>query len=304
MSAGKMHLDEFEVDASLVRRLLLAQFPQWADLPIEPVRSAGTDNVIYRLGRDMVVRLPRIRAASRRLEKEHRWLPRLAPLLPLAIPIPLARGTPGEGYPWPWSVYRWLDGESVTAERFADLRRAATELAAFIAALQEIDPADGPSPGPHNFYRGVPLAARDAQTRAAITDLGDTLDVEEATAAWEEAIQAPEWHGRPLWIHGDLQPENLLAKRGRLSAVIDFGGLGVGDPACDLMAAWTLFPADARKVFREALAADDAAWARGRGWALSFGLIALPYYRKTNPALAQIARHAIDEVLVDHRVAA
>ena len=262
--------------------------------------SAGTDNAIYRLGDDMAVRLPRIHWATGQVEKEHEWLPRLAPLLPLAIPVPLAKGMPGEGYPWHWSVYRWLEGENATIERIADPRQAATDLAQFIAALQRIDPTGGPPPGAHNSFRGVPLAMRDAPTRAAIAALRGTLDTDAVTAAWEAALRAPAWRGPPVWIHGDLQSGNLLAQRGRLSAVIDFGCLGVGDPACDLMVAWTLFSAETRDVFRAALPVDDATWARGRGWALSVGLIALPYYQNTNPVLAGIARRAIDEVLADH----
>jgi aminoglycoside phosphotransferase (APT) family kinase protein len=296
-----MHADQVETHVSLVGRLLAAQFPQWARLPIEPVPSAGTDNALYRLGSGMVVRHPRIHWATGQVEKEHRWLPRLAPHLPLAIPAPLAMGRPGEGYPWRWSVYRWLDGENATLERLADPRQAATELAQFIAALQRIDSTGGPLSGAHNFARGVPLALRDPPTRAAIAELRGTLDIDAATAAWEAALRAPAWHRPPVWVHGDLQPGNLLAVGGRLSAVIDFGGLGVGDPACDLMVAWNLFSADTREVLRAALGVDDATWARGRGWALSVGLIALPYYRSTNPALAGIARRAIEEALADHR---
>lgn len=304
MSAGNMHGDEVVTDVSLVGRLLAAQFPRWADLPIEPVPSAGTDNALYRLGDDMAVRLPRIHWATAQVEKEHQWLPKLAPLLPLAIPVPLAMGMPGEGYPWHWSVYRWLEGENATMDRIADPRQAATELAQFIAALRRIDTTGGPPPGPHNFFRGVPLEMRDAETRAAIAALHDTLDADAATAAWEAALQAPAWPGPPVWIHGDLQSGNLLAVQGRLSGVIDFGGLGVGDPACDLMVAWNLLSAETRDVFRATLLVDDATWARGRGWALSVGLIALPYYRSTNPVLAGISRRAIDEVLADQQHAA
>ena len=300
MSADKMHVGEVDTDISLVGRLLAAQFPQWADLPIEPVLSAGTDNALYRLGEDMAVRLPRIHWATGQVEKEQRWLPRLAPHLPLAIPVPLAMGTPGAGYPWHWSVCRWLEGENATIERIADPRQAATDLAQFIAALQRINPAGGPPPGAHNSFRGVPLAMRDSPTRAAIASLHGTLDTDAVTAAWEAALQAPAWHGSPVWIHGDLQSGNLLAVQGRLSAVIDFGCLGVGDPACDVMAAWLYLSAETRDVFRAALSVDDTTWARGRGWALYFGLIALPYYQGTNPVLAGIARHAIDEVLADH----
>lgn len=299
MPAGKMHADEVETDASLVGRLLAAQFPRWGDLPVEPVRSAGTDNAIYRLGDDMAVRLPRIPGAVGQVEKEHRWLPGLAALLPLAVPEPLAKGAPGEGYPWPWSVYRWLEGEDATVGHVADPGRAATDLARFVAALRRIDPTGGPPPGEHNSFRGVPLVARDAATRAAISSLGDALDAGAATAAWEAALRSPAWEGPPVWVHGDLQPGNLLAVRGRLGAVVDFGCLGVGDPACDLMVAWNLFSAETRGVFRAALRVDDATWARGRGWALSVGLIALPYYRDTNPTLAGISRRTIYEVLTD-----
>jgi aminoglycoside phosphotransferase (APT) family kinase protein len=296
-----MHADEVDTSVSLVRRLLAAQFPQWSDLPIEPVRSAGTDNALYRLGDDMVVRLPRIPGATGQVDKEYQWLPRLARQLPLAIPVPLAKGTPGEGYPWHWSVYRWLAGENATIERIADARQAATALAQFIATLQRIDTTGGPPPGPHNSSRGVPLEMRDRETRAVIATLHGTLDTDAVTAAWEAALQAPAWPGPPVWIHGDLQSGNLLARRGRLSAVIDFGCLGLGDPACDLMVAWNLLTTETRGVFRAALSVDDATWARGRGWALSVGLIALPYYQTTNPVLAGISRRAIAEAVAGDR---
>ncbi|MGI8553419.1 MAG: aminoglycoside phosphotransferase family protein [Dehalococcoidia bacterium] len=304
MCARKMHADEVDTDVSLVGRLLAAQFPQWAGLPIEPVLSAGTDNAIYRLGDEMAVRLPRIHQAAGQVDKEHRWLPRLAPLLPLAIPVPLAKGTLGEGYPWDWSICRWLAGENATIERIADPRQAARDLAQFIAALQRIDPTGGPPPGAHNFGRGVPLAMRDADTRAAIASLDSMLDTNAVTAAWDTALQAPVWEGPPVWIHGDLHAGNVLVERGRLNAVIDFGGLGVGDPACDLMVAWTLLSGESRDVFRAALSVDAATWARGRGWVLSTGLIALPYYLDTNPTIVGAARYAIDEVLDDHKSSA
>jgi aminoglycoside phosphotransferase (APT) family kinase protein len=294
-----MHAGELDIDASLVRRLLAAQFPDWSDLPIELVPSAGTDHALYRLGEDMVVRLPRIAWAVEQVDKEQRWLPALAPLLPLAIPVPLAKGELGQGYPWRWSIYRWLAGENATVERIADPRQAAIDLAGFIAALQRIDPAGGPALG-HDLARGQPLAKRDSFTRQAISALQGDLDTGAVTAVWEAALQAPTWQGRPVWIHGDLQSGNLLAVRGRLSAVIDFGCLGVGDPACDVMAAWLFLSAETREFFRSALQVDDGTWARGRGWALSVGLIALPYYKHTNPALAAIARGAIDEAVTDY----
>lgn len=296
-----MHPDELPTDVPLVRRLLAAQLPQWADLPIQPVRSAGSDNAIYRLGDDMVVRLPRRMGRSvDSLDKEYEWLPRLAPHLPLAVPVPLARGAPGEGYPCPWSVYTWLEGETATIERLADARQAATDLAGFLAALRGIDPTGGPVPGEHNFFRGVPLAERDDAVRAAIASLDGELDVGAVTAAWEAALQAPEWDGRPVWIHGDFGDGNLLADRGRFSGVIDWGGVALADPACDLIAAWSFLPAEARDVFRSTLAVDDATWARGRGWALSVALIALPYYWTTNPVRVAYSWHRVGEVLADH----
>ncbi|HLF43721.1 MAG TPA: aminoglycoside phosphotransferase family protein [Acidimicrobiia bacterium] len=288
-----------ETDESLVGLLLAAQFPHWADLPIERVRSTGTDNAIYRLGDDMAVRLPRIQWASEQVEKEHLWLPKLAPHLPLAIPVPLAKGTPGAGYRWDWSVCPWFEGETATIDRFTDPLQVATEMAEFIAALQRIDPKGGPLPGAHNSGRGEPLDIRDACTRAAIASLVDSLDTDAVTAAWDTALQALSWQDPPVWIHGDLSPGNLLVKGGRLSAVIDFGCLGVGDPACDLMVAWMLFSGESRDAFRAMLAVDEATWARGRGWALSWALIFIPYYLESNPVGVALARHTIDEVLAD-----
>jgi len=296
-----MHVDEVGTDVSLVGRLLAAQFPQWADLPIEPVSSAGTDNALYRLGDDMVVRLPRIHWANGQVDKEHRWLPRLARHLPLAIPVPLAKGTPGEGYPWQWSVYRWLEGETATLERIADPRQLAIDLAQFITALRDIDTAGQLPAGSLRSYRGEPLACRDEETRVAIAACDGLLDVELVTEVWEAHLQIPAWSGPPVWIHGDIQPGNLLAIQGRLSAVIDFGTLAIGDPAVDQIVAWNLLLADSRDTFRESLAVDNATWARGRGWALSIGLVALPYYQSTNPVLAGVSRRAIDEVLADYQ---
>jgi aminoglycoside phosphotransferase (APT) family kinase protein len=296
-----MHADELEIDAALVRRLLTGQFPHWVDLPIEAVRSAGTDNALYRLGSDLAVRLPRIHWAVGQVDKEHVWLPRIAPHLPLAIPRPLGRGEPAEGYPWPWSVYRWLPGQNALPERLADLRQAARDLARFILALQRIDASSTASPSPPQSSRGVPLATRDANTRAAIAQCASLLDADAVTAAWDAALQVPVWDGPPVWSHGDLHAGNLLVERGRLSAAIDFGCLGVGDPACDTLIAWTLFAGESREQFRAALAIDDATWARGRGWALSTALIALPYYLDTNPDIVERSRHAIAEVLADRR---
>lgn len=297
---GKMHVDEFETDAALVRRLLARQFPRWAELPIERVVHSGTDNAIYRLGGDMVVRMPRREKTGEQVEKEVRWLPRFAPHLPLAIPVSLAVGDPGEGYPWRWLIAPWLKGDDASAEHLRDLREAALDLAAFIQALQRIDATGGPRPGRHNFFRGVPLAARDDYTRDAIARSEALVDTAAVTAAWESALAAPAWDGAPMWVHGDLLPGNILAAGGRVSAVIDFGGLGVGDPAVELIVAWTLFSGESRAAFRAALGVDDATWARGRGWALSTAIVALPYYINTNPGIVARARHQIAEVLAEH----
>jgi len=298
--AGNLRHDEVHIDAALVRRLVAAQFPQWADLPIEPVEFDGWDNRTFHLGAHMTVRLPSATAYALQVEKEHRWLPKLAPLLPLPIPVPLAKGAPADGYPWQWSVYRWLEGETATIERIADLRQFAIALGQFLTALQRIDPAGGPPPGQHNFFRGGPLTVYDAETRQATAALDGKIDTDATSAVWEAALQAP-WHGAPVWFHGDVAAGNLLVKGGRLSAVIDFGTSGVGDPSCDLAIAWTLFGEESRDAFRAALQLDDATWARGRGWTLWKGLITLAAHIDTNPLEAERARRVIDEVLTDHK---
>ncbi len=293
-----MHAGEVPTSVSLVRRLLAAQMPQWASLPIEPVASAGTDNALFRLGDEFSVRMPRIDWAKGQVDKEFAWLPKLAPHLPLPISTPVAKGEPGEGYPWSWGVYRWLEGDPATLERLADPVQAAKELAAFLVALQASDASDGPAAGSHNGGRGEPLAKRDRAVRASIAEWADVLDTAKLTAAWDAALEAPPWPGPPTWLHGDLQAGNLLAKDGRLAAVIDFGTLGTGDPAADLAVAWAMFPRDARDAFREALQPDEATWARGRGWAVS-RVGVLPYYRETNPVLVGLARQALEAVLSD-----
>ncbi|MEU8772882.1 aminoglycoside phosphotransferase family protein [Streptomyces sp. NPDC048606] len=291
-----MHADEVDIDEALVERLVAAQFPQWADLPVTAVRSAGTDNAMYRLGSRLAVRLPRVPGSVDQVARENRWLPRLAPHLPLAVPAPVGAGVPGEGFAFPWSVYGWLDGEDLFDAPLTDLGGAAVELGRFVAALRRIDTTGGP-----RSFRGGPVAARDAGVRAAIRDLGadGVLDADAAGAVWEETLALPQWEGAPVWLHGDLLPGNLLGREGRLAAVIDFGCVGVGDPACDTMAAWTLLTPETRGAFREAVEVDDATWARGRGWALAFGLTAEHYYRVTNPVLAAVAHRAVAQVLSD-----
>jgi aminoglycoside phosphotransferase (APT) family kinase protein len=305
-----MHADEVDTDPSLVRRLLASQFPEWADLPSEPVDSAGTVHALYRLrradGDDLVVRLPRVEGGAAQAAVEAQWLPRFVAHLPLALPEPVAHGAPAEGYPYPWSIYRWLPGQEATLDRLTDPDEAAHALAAFVSAMQRLPFEGGPTPGSGNSYRGNPLPARDAVTRRCIAECAanpaTAVDTDAATVAWTTALEVPAYEGRPIWLHGDLLPGNLLAVDGRLSAVIDWGCLSTGDPAYDLLPAWALLPPGARETFRDALDVDDATWARGRGWSLSWALVALPYYVDTNPRFAALARHTIEAVLSDHAI--
>jgi aminoglycoside phosphotransferase (APT) family kinase protein len=292
--AKRMHPDEIVADADLVQRLLGKQFPQWAGLPLAPVASTGTDNTMFRLGDTMSVRLPRIHWAARDVEREAAWVPHLAWQLPVSVPEPIATGEPGEGYPWRWSVCRWVAGANPSVESDGANVALAEDMASFIAALQAIDPAGGPP-----SKRGEPLSERDAPTRAAIEAVGGEIDRAAVTASWEAALRAPSWPGARVWIHGDLSPGNALCTDGRLTGVLDFALAGLGDPATDLIPAWNLFLGPARTRFRQALAVDDATWLRGKGWALSIALIQLPYCRDTNPSLAANARHVIGQILAD-----
>ncbi|MFC0431184.1 aminoglycoside phosphotransferase family protein [Kutzneria buriramensis] len=289
----RMHADEIDIDSGLVRRLLAAQFPHWADLPIERVDSSGTDNAMYRLGSELAVRLPRRQFVADGLRKEQHWPAVLAPQLPVEVPVPVAVGEPDDDFPFPWAVLRWIDGRNPVVGALADPEALALDLAEFVQALRKIDPTGGPAQS-----RGVPLGSpgRDALTREAISQLHDDIDTGEALALWDRAITLPEPPG-VFWSHGDLSPGNVLVRDGRLSAVIDFGGVGIGDPTVDLVVAWNLLPADARSVFRAELDVDDDTWERGRAWAMSIALVQLPYYRDTNPGLSANSRHVLSEVL-------
>ena len=297
MTAGKTREDGVNIDAALVRRLVCAQFPRWAHLPVRQVEAGGVDNRTFHLGARMTVRLPSAAGYAPQVEKEHRWLPELAPLLPLPIPIPLAKGEPADGYPWRWSVYRWIEGETAATERIEDPVEFAGALADFLVALYGIDPAGGPRPGPHNFFRGGPLTVYDAETRRALAALEGAFDTAAAGAVWRAALAAG-WRGPPVWFHGDVARGNLLVRDGRLAAVIDFGTSGVGDPSCDLAIAWTLFEGESREAFRAALRLDEGTWARGRGWALWKALITLA--APDGPETAEEARRVIHEILADH----
>jgi aminoglycoside phosphotransferase (APT) family kinase protein len=260
-------VDGGEITADVAARLVAGQFPQWASLPVVPVKLNGWDNTTFRLGDELSIRLPSADKYTAQVSKEHHWLPVLAPRLPLPIPEPVAMGRPSDEFPRPWSVYRWIAGEPATADRVADPARFAADLAGFLAALQAIDASDGPPAGAHNFFRGGPLATYDEQTRQWIRLTADDVDASAATRVWDAAL-ASTWERAPVWVHGDVTGSNLLVADGRLRAVIDFGGVAVGDPACDLVMEWTFFSGDSAAVFRRGLHHDEATWARSRGWAL------------------------------------
>ena len=293
-----MHTSEIILTDSQVRDLIDRQFPHWAHLPLSRLASGGTSNALYRLGDDKVVRLPLIDWAAGDAAREARYLPMLAPHLPLPVPVPLALGVPDQGYPFSWSVVPWLPGADALSRPPADLSAVARDMAGFIAALRAVPIADGPAPAEGN-RRGGPLAPRDAEVQKALSQLDGEIDIAAAARSWSQSLAAPEWTGPPVWLHADLHPGNLLVADGRVSGVIDWGALAVGDPATELLFAWMVLDAPARAVFRDALAVDEASWLRGRGWALSMGLIALPYYLDSNPALVRIARRGIAEALAD-----
>jgi len=289
-----MHADEVDVDDRLVRGLIDEQFPQYADLPLRRTPSMGTDNAIYRLGRQLGLRLPRIHWAVHQVAKEHNWLARLAPHLPAAVPEPVAVGAPAGRYPYPWLVYRWLEGCDALAGPVTDWTRLAEDLAGFVLALQRVDPGGGPPAG----GRGGPLGPRDEATRRVISRLDGLVDTRRALAVWQEAVSAEPWAGPPRWVHADLLPGNVLVRSGRLAGVIDWSAAGVGDPACEAMVAWAM-PPGARARYRAALNMDDATWARGRGWAIEQAAHFIPYYETTIPAGVAAARDRLEAALTD-----
>lgn len=280
--------------------MVAAQLPQWADLPVRPVARSGWDNRTFHLGEELLVRLPSAAEYAGQVKKEQRWLPKLATFLPLPIPVPIAVGEPAESYPWAWSVYRWLEGEPASTAQISDLCDFATSLAQFLTALQGIDTMDGPQPGLHSFFRGGPLKTYDVETRQALSVLKGEIDIGAAAAVWDTALAAA-WHGPQVWVHGDISAGNLLVEKGRLSAVIDFGQLTVGDPACDLAIAWTFFQGESREIFRIRLPFDTGTWSRARGWALWKALIVRAGFTNPNNLESEQCGRIIEEVLEDRR---
>ncbi len=272
LPGGNMPAAEIDLPIALVERLLHEHHPDLAELPLTEV-SHGWDNVLFRLGSELAVRLPRRAQAAELVANEQHWLPVLGPRLPLATPVPVRIGGPSGDYPWPWSVLPWFDGSPVWPDTPADQDATATALGRFLAVLHQ--PA--PPAAPTNPYRGGPLATRDEVTRQRIDTLADHLDGDQILQRWEQAMTQPPWQGKPLWLHGDLHPMNVLAHDGRLRAVIDFGDITSGDPATDLAVGFSMFDGAARETFRRAAdsplrTVDDAMWARAEGWALSIGL--------------------------------
>lgn len=296
--AATLHADEIPSDEALVRRLLDRHRPPWAASPVRRVSSTGTENALYRVGADVVVRLPRRPAATGPIEKEQRWLPVLAPLLPLLVPEPLGAFEPTDAFPWAWSAFRWIDGRDAVQEPL-DPQHVVADLAGFLGALHAIDTRGGPSPVRSPSGRGAPLAARDEITRAALAASAGLVDTAALTAVWARCLAADPWERPATWVHGDIAAGNLLGRGARLHAVIDWGSSGVGDPACDLVVAWELLDASGRAALRRRLAVDDATWERGRGWALSTAILALPYYLRSNPFMADQARRKLAAVLGD-----
>jgi len=291
----KMHADELLIDERLVKQLIANQFPKWLSSELKVVRPWGTDNAMFKLGDDKVVRLPRISSAADNLQKEIFSLLRLSNQLSLPIPQIISRGIPGESYPFIWTINTWLEGENPGENNKVEMEQAALDLAKFIADMQSVD-----SKGAHLSVRGKSLMTRDESTKKSIKLLDDIYDVQLLSNIWEESLSQSEWKNDPVWIHGDLHPGNILVKSGKISGVIDFGLSGIGDPACDMKVAWTFLDKGGRSKFRAAVQTDDATWARGRSWAFTMGVVAYPYYKETNPEFAKIAKRAIDEVIADY----
>ena len=287
------------IDASLARRLIDSQFPQWSDLPITAVEFDGWDNRTFRLGTELTVRLPSGPWYAEQVEKEQRWLPLLAPQLPLPIPAPVAKGAPDSGLPYPWSVYRWLEGDLASRTPIADPDAFASTLAGFLRALGGVNAIGGPGPGEHNFFRGGPLAHYEAEAMEALGALGDEVPRDAVMAVWTDAM-ASSWERDPVWFHGDVATGNLLVRDGRLAAVLDFGTSGVGDPACDTVIAWTFLSGPSRDRFRAELGVDAATWSRGRGWGMWKALISLVGHLERSSPDAALARRDIEQILADY----
>ena len=288
-----MHDNELDVNLSFVRDLINEQFPEYSLLPITPVSSIGTVNHVYRLGQELYIRLPRVKEWAD-IEKEWRWIPYLAPHLKLQIPEPVALGKPNASYPVNWAIYKWIEGNNYSEELIHDEREVAKDLANFVNEMHSVDvPDDAPKAG------RLPLLELNKRTIECIVEADDIQDRDKVLAAWEDSCKASVWNGHSVWIHADLLRTNLLVHSGRLSAVIDFGGVGIGDPAFDLIPAWSIFNFEGRKIFKNSINADKDTWLRARGYALHQAVLIIPYYRVTNPQFVIQAKRTLVEILAD-----
>ncbi|MEZ4641656.1 MAG: aminoglycoside phosphotransferase family protein [Chloroflexota bacterium] len=289
----KMHKGEMDINIALVRQLLAEQFPHLAKRPVTLVRSTGTVNAIFRIGDDLYARLPRVAEWAKSLNREWEWLPKIAPHISLAIPQPVVRGKPTSTYPYSWAIYRWIEGASYQDDLINDERQVARDLANFIMELQGVAMQGAPSGG------RAPLIELDAVTRSVIETLRGVIDTEAVLELWTRSLEVPPWNGKPVWIHGDLLKSNLVVRDGRLCAVVDFGGVGIGDPAADIVPAWSVFNEVGRETFRRALVVDDNTWYRACGYALHQALMIIPYYPDTNPEFVIMAKRTVNEILTD-----
>ncbi|MBO3095382.1 aminoglycoside phosphotransferase family protein [Cellulomonas dongxiuzhuiae] len=285
-----MHDDEVAITTEQVRALVADQHPRWRDLPVQALPHRGTDHALFRLGEDLAVRMPRISGARGAVDRERAVTERLAALVGVEAPVPVASGEPGHGFPWRWSVVRWVAGTTATQPTPA----LAGDLARVVRRLRAVD-----LQGPVNERRAHPLADLTRLVAADADAVRDEVPVGLVMRAWEESCAADPWDGVGVWLHGDLAPGNVVVRDGRLVGLIDWGGTGLGDPAGDLGPAWNFLDAPSREVFRRALGEDDATWLRGRGWALRQALLQLPYYRTRYVPLAEHARGTIRAVLQD-----
>ncbi len=295
-------LKNLNISLQLVTHLIGKQFPQWANLPIRPVEKSGWDNRTFRLGEEMLIRLPSAQEYAEQVHKEQKWLPFLAKHLSYTISTPLALGDPSEEYPYNWSVYKWIKGTTAETVSAADQSKFAHDIARFLKELQSIDTSNGPLPGDHNYWRGASPVVYNTETRLALTQLKNIINVDAVAPIWEEAIHCPGWNKNPVWIHGDFAIGNILVNTGRLVAVIDFGCMGIGDPACDLVIAWTFLTKEARKIFKSELSFDSDTWARARGWAIWKALITLAALEDKNNMEALKIKHIINEIITDYEL--
>lgn len=289
-----------QINVALVSKLIAAQFPEWTDLPITPVAESGSDNRTFHLGSEMSVRLPSGEEYARQVEKEQKWLPKIAPHLPLPIPQPIAIGIPSEDFPWHWSIYKWLEGVSANQLKLSDedLETIANQLAQFLTEFHKFDADGAPAPGLHNWWRAAHTSVYDADTKLLIETLSDFIDVDKARSLWERAVST-KWESDAVWVHGDVASGNLLVKDNRLSAVIDFGCMGIGDPACDLTIAWTFFRGESRRIFKANMHLDEETWARARGWAMWKALYEISQLKDKSGAPLEKQLQIIDAVIAE-----